>query len=83
MSFKNDATGVVCFYTDAEDIEGHKAIISFMLDNDLIRKTKSGRYFNISFKLDSQTRNGEYGNKFDGEIHLSDFVDLVTGEFIK
>lgn len=83
IKFRNSPTGVVCFYVNADDIEGHKRIIKFMMDNDLIRKTKTGKYYNISFKLDDQTRADEYGNKFEGKIKLSDFIDLETGNFIK
>ncbi len=74
--------GVICFYIDGTDNEAHKRVIRFMLNNDLIRKTKNGRYYNISFKFDTQTRNGEYGDDFNGEIKLADFIDLYTGEFV-
>ena len=32
-------TGVICFYLNGDDIENHKRVIQFMMDNDLIRKT--------------------------------------------
>ena len=54
-----------------------------MLENGLIRKTKTGKLYNISFKFDSETFAGKYkGNGFSGKIKLADFVDLETGEFI-
>lgn len=54
-----------------------------MLDNGLIRKTKSGKPYNISFKYDSQTYAGKYkGTSFTGEIKPADFVGLETGEFV-
>ena len=61
-----------------------------MLDNGLVRKTKSGELYNISFEYDSETYSGKYkgngfsdkGNGFSGKIKLADFVDLETGEFI-
>ena len=74
--------GVLCFYLNADDVENHKRIIKFMMDNNLIRKTDSGRYYDISFKFDNQTKSGEYGTDFEGKIKLSDFVDLETGEWI-
>ena len=83
MDFKGETTGVACFYLNVDDIEGHKKLLWFMKDNDLIRKTKTGKYYNISFKLDDQTRADEYGDKFEGKIKLSDFIDLETGKFIK
>ena len=54
-----------------------------MIDNQLIRKTKKGRYYNMSFKFDDQTRAGEYGDNFEGKIKLEDFIDLDTGEWIR
>lgn len=72
--------GVCCFYLDCDDIEGHKRVIKYFIENDLIRKTKTGKLYNISFKLDNQTRAGEYGAEFRSEIKLEQFVDLNTGE---
>ena len=51
------------------------------MENNLIQKTKAGKLFNISFKLDDQTRAGEYGADFKSEIKLADFIDLYTGEW--
>ena len=54
-----------------------------MLDNGLIRKTKSDKPYNISFTYNSPTYAGKYkGSDFSGEIKLADFVDLETGEFV-
>lgn len=54
-----------------------------MLDNGLVRKTKSGKLYNISFKYDTETYAGKYkGSGFAGKIKLADFVNLETGEFI-
>lgn len=75
--------GVICFYLNGDDVENHKRVIRFMIDNKLIRKTKSGRYYNNSFKFDNQTRAGEYGTDFEGKIKLDEFIDLNTGEWIK
>ncbi|MBS4780646.1 MAG: hypothetical protein KH012_10015 [Collinsella sp.] len=75
--------GVCCFYLNGNDREGHKRVLSYMLENRLIRKTKSGKLYNISFKFDSETYAGKYkGSGFSGKIKLADFVDLETGEFI-
>lgn len=82
VAARPDKTGVCCFYLNGDDMEGHRKIIRFILDNNLVRKTKSGRYYNISFKFDQQTLAGSYGNLFHGEIRLADFVDLKTGEFL-
>ena len=76
-------TGVICFYLNGDDIENHKRVIQFMMDNDLIRKTKTGRYYNNSFKFDDQTRAGEYGADFEGKIKLDQFIDLKTGKWIR
>lgn len=76
-------TGVICFYLDGDDIAAHKRILEFMISNSLIRKTKTGKLYNISFKFDAQTRAGEYGPDFDGTLKLADFVDLNTGKWIR
>ncbi len=75
-------TGVCCFYCDGDNTEAHKKILSFFLENNMIRKTKTGKLYNISFKYDSQTHNGEYGNEFSSEIKLKNFVNLETGELL-
>ena len=74
-------TGVICFYLNGDDIENHRRVIEFMLRNNLVRKTKTGRYYNNSFKFDNQTRAGEYGADFEGKIKLSEFINLTTGEW--
>lgn len=73
--------GVSCFYLECDDMESHKKVIQFFLDNDMIQKTKTGKLYNISFKLDDQTRAGEYGEMFQSEIKLEQFLDLYTGEW--
>ena len=76
-------SGVICFYLNGDDIENHYRVIDFMIQNDLISKIKSGRYYNNSFKFDDQTRAGEYGADFEGKIKLNEFIDLETGKHIK
>lgn len=56
--------GVACFYLNMDDDEAHRRVIAFMLEHDLIRRTKPGKLFNIGFKLDDQTRAREYGPAF-------------------
>lgn len=46
--------GVCCFYLNIDDIERHKKVLSFFLENDLIDRTKDGRLQNVPFKLDEQ-----------------------------
>ena len=75
--------GVICFYLNGDDIENHKRVILFMMDNNLIPKTKTGRYYNNSFKFDYQTAAGEYGADFKGKIKLDEFIDLKTGRWIR
>ena len=75
-------SGVACFYLHYDDMESHRKVIEYFIENNLIRKTKTGKLFNISFKLDSQTGAGEYGDDFHSEIKLDKFVDLNTGEWI-
>lgn len=74
--------GVACFYGHIDDLAFHKRIIEFFIDNDMIRRTKAGKLYNISFKLDNQTRAGEYGSDFSGAMKLSNLMDLSTGEWL-
>lgn len=78
----NSECGVSCFYVNCDEVENHKKIITFFLENGLIKKTKAGKYYNISYKKDQQTLNGEYGENFKAVIKLSDFLDLNTGEWV-
>ena len=48
----------------------------------MIQRTKKGKLYNISFKLDNQTRAGEYGKAFKSSIKLSNFINLDTEECI-
>ncbi len=74
--------GVSCFYLNCDDIEAHKRVIEYFIENKLIRKTKKDRFYNISFKLDNQTREGEYGKDFHADIKLEQFINLETGEWL-
>lgn len=73
---------VACFYLNIDEIEYHRKCINFMQENNLIRKTKGGRYYNISFKKDMQTLRGEYGDRFIPKLKLDNFINLDTGEWI-
>jgi hypothetical protein len=72
-----DSWVIVWYSTDEK--ESLKKLASFLTENGLIPKTKAGRYYNISFKYDNQTQNGEYGEAFKAAIKLEDLMDLNTG----
>lgn len=78
----NKNNGVSCFYLNCDDIDTHKKVIAYFLENGLIKRTKKGKLCNISFKLNSQTLDGQYGESFKSDIKLDKFVDLLTGNFI-
>ena len=78
----NADDGVSCFYLNDDDLEGHRRVIEFFIKNDLIRKTKKGKLYNISFKHDTQTLAGEYGDDYHSDIKLEEFVNLETREWI-
>lgn len=78
--YSNGDDGVSCFYLNDDDIDGHRCVIEFFIKNDLIRKTKKGKLYNISFKHDTQTLAGEYGEDYHSDIKLEEFVNLETGE---
>lgn len=75
-------TGVSCFYMNGDDMEAHRRTIEFFIKNDMIRRTKAGKLYNISFKYDDQTRAGEYGGAFEGQIKLAQLMNLETGEWL-
>lgn len=82
MEATGEKMGVTCFYLNCDDIDNHRRVIQFMIDNNLIRKTKTGKLYNISFKFDDETRAQKYGADFEGTIKLAQFVDLTTGKWI-
>ena len=79
----NPVEGVSCFYLNCDDLDGHKGIIQYFLDNNMVSRTKTGRLYNISFKLDRQTIAGEYGSDFKPVLKLEEFIDLNTGSWIR
>lgn len=78
----NNSKGVICFYLNSDDINGHKRVISYFLANNLIKRTKAGKLYNISFKMDKQTLTGRYGDNYHSEIKLSSFLNLYTMEWL-
>lgn len=74
--------GVACFYLNCDDMAAHKKVLSFFIENNLIRRTKTGRLYNISFKLDNQTLAGEYGDDFHSEIKLTKFINMDTDQWL-
>ena len=72
--------GVICLYGEYSDYKFHKRCTQFMIDHNMIQKTKKGLFHNISFKMDWMTLMGIYG--VSGTIHLSDIRNLETGEWI-
>lgn len=77
-SHSNNDMGVACFYVNIDDIEGHKKVIGYFLENNLVYKTKGGMLYNMSFKLNTPNSDGKY----DCGINLYDFVNLNTGEWL-
>lgn len=57
-----NGSGVAYFYLNSDDV-AYRRVIAFMLEHNLVRKTKSGKLYNIGFKLDDQTRAGEYARE--------------------
>ena len=78
----NADTGVSCFYLNDDDLAGHWRVIEFFLSHNLIRRTKKGRLYNISFKHDTQTLAGEYGSGYQSDVKLEKFIDLATGKWL-
>ena len=82
LDVQRRSSGVLCFYQNADDINAHKRIIFFMINNGLIKHTKTGKLYNLSFKYDTQTLGGEYGPCFTSKLKLEKFIDLKTGAWI-
>lgn len=82
VKHSDDEKGVVCFYLHCDDVEAHRRVLSYFLENNLIRRTKNGRLYNISFKLDKQTLNKQYGDEFHSDIKLENFINLDTEEWL-
>jgi len=78
---KKRKTGVICFYLNGRIFLEHIKILEFFKTNNLFRKTKTGKLYNISFKFDYQTIDHEYGKDFSPKLRLSNFMDLSTGIF--
>lgn len=76
---KNGSLAIIWYSNDEEN--SLKGLVEFLIDHGLVSRTKTGKYYNISFKYDKQTQNGEYGEKFKPSISLKDIMDLNTGEF--
>ncbi len=74
--------GVACFYLNIDDVERHKKILQYFIDHGMIRRTKTGKLYNISFKLDEQTRANEYGHEYKPELKLEELMDLNTGKWL-
>ncbi|QKY71243.1 MULTISPECIES: hypothetical protein [Lentibacillus] len=71
---------VIIWYSTDEE-KPLKGLAKFLIDHGLVRKTKNGKYYNISFKYDKQTQKGEYGEQFRPSISLNNLMDLNTGQF--
>lgn len=82
-TYPSSGDGVCCLYCGLLDMDRHISILQFMISNNLIRKTKRGKLYNISFKLDSDTHKNRYGKGFSPLLKLEYFVDLNTGKFHK
>lgn len=78
---KHTNDGSMCFFYINNYNEEHKKFVKFLLDRELIPKTKSGKFYNLAYKLDSQTKAGQYGRDSVSR-HLSEFIDLKTGKEI-
>lgn len=75
---------VAGFYLEIDDYDSHKKIIEFLMIHSLIRKTKNNeKFYNMSFKLNSQTKNNEYKEGFISKLTLDKLIDLKTGDWIK
>ena len=47
--YSNEPKGVACFYLNCDDLNGHKRVISYLIENHLIPKSKNGNFLDIDF----------------------------------
>lgn len=64
----------IFLYCNGDDREGHAAILHFLFAMGLLPKNRDGTFKNISFQYDRQTNAGQYGDNFQAEICLYDFL---------
>ncbi len=71
--------GVICFYASATNLQQHRVVINFLIENQLLRITNDLTYADSSFKFNGQSWSKQYGNQFKDLIRLSHFINLETG----
>lgn len=72
---------IVCGKTDMRrQIDGLATTI--LQEYDMIQTTKNGRLYNISFKLNEQTRANQYRDNFKPKLSLEELMDLETREWL-
>lgn len=71
----------VTFVGDKPVSTKHQQVLQWLIKNGFIRKTKSGKYTNIRFKLDSEGKGVHASSDWKG-FTLSDFLDVTTGQAI-
>lgn len=76
-----DGSWAIIWYS-SDDLQALKRLAKFLVDHNLVRKTKAGRLYNMGFKYDEQTANGEYGENFKPTIAFKDLLNLETGEVL-
>ena len=70
-------------HTDVEFVDGkpvsdkHRQVLLWLIRNGFVKKTKTGKYTNIRFKLDSEDKGSSKGKVLKG-FTLSDFLDLYS-----
>ena len=82
--------GLLAFKMESNDIQiinnqiiapRHQLLLTWMIQNSLISKTKTGNYTNIRFKVKSDGKGTHNGPDWNG-FTLSNFINLKTGTAI-
>lgn len=68
--------GVCCFYVNLDNVEAHRMVIKFFIDNNLIKRTKIGSFYNIAFIA----ADNESQKDFDSIVGFK--VNQHTGKWI-
>ena len=74
--------GVACFYLNKKDTKGHKRFLSYLLQQNLIPKTATGRLQNLSFLGDQPIREEKDEINHPAPLTLETFIDLDSAQQI-
>ena len=67
--------GKCCFYCNGDDMDAHKKILAFFIDNNMVMKDNFGNIRNMAFCYDSTAQKRPKGSV---PVQMGDFFNLKT-----